>query len=167
LNPFHVDLLNTDEPPEYVCFLCVRPDPAGGGGTILSNLHTAIKHLPPEAINILQKLIFREGDFFDLSGVGSELNPFPVLGFTQDRFPRIRFSGKTVLCDIYGKEGTEALRLLYDALDNDREVLTLQSGQLLIANQLIIAHGRLPLGPQEIPPPERRLILQMFLRRVI
>ena len=166
LNPFHIDLVNTENPPEYVTFFCIRADPAGGGDTMISNLHVAIDRLPPNAVEILKLPIYREGEFYDLSGVGSELNPFPVLGFTTEGFPRTRFSGKSVVCETPSADGAWALRLLGEALEIHRETFIVRRNQLLIINQLLVAHGRLPLGSQNCwHPDERRLVLQLFLRK--
>ena len=133
---------------------------------MISNLHDAIKMLPGSSLAALQRSIFSAGQFYALSGVGAEVNPFPVLGFTRDRLPRTRFSAKSVSCKTFDKDALHALELFGKALDSNREVFIVRRGQLLIVNQLLVAHGRLPLGPQEsLKPAERRLVLQLFLRK--
>ena len=161
--PFHIDIVNSERPPDYVAFFCERADPLGGGQTIVSNLLAAYARLSPEDRRVMSEAVFREGRFHDLSSVGRELNPFPV--FAQEHgSTRVRFTAKMLPAMPAGAQKTALSRYL-QLLEDARTMVPLIEGDLLIINQWVAAHGRLPLGDAQggILEAERRLILQAFV----
>lgn len=163
-NPFHIDLVNTEFPPDLTALFCVRDDPHEGGVNFVSNLQTAVSQLSEADRKILRQPIFREGQFYGLSHVGGELNPFSVLNPQQHHW-QVRFSGKMIPSMPDGAE-QQALQRLESRLIQNQEAVSLQPGQLLVMNQRLIAHAREPLGANQAQLSEdhRRLILQLFLR---
>lgn len=163
--PFHIDIVNSEYPPDYVAFLCERADPLGGGETIVSNLLDAHEKLSRDDRAILADAKFREGEFYDLAGVGSELNPFPVFA-REGRRLRVRFTAK-MLPDIPDGPAKRALSRYNELLEHAQRVVNLTPGDLLVINQWVAAHGRLPLGlgQFDLTASERRLVFQSFIRR--
>jgi len=163
-NPMHIDLLNAERPPDLTALFCVREDPLGGGENLVSNLQTAVEQLSPTDIEILMQKIFREGQFYGLSGVGKELDPFPVLTRLATLW-QVRFSGKMIPSLHDGAE-KRTLEKFESLLIQNQERVPLKAGQLLVMNQFLIAHARQALGQGQplLAADQRRLILQLFLR---
>lgn len=164
-NPLHTDVVNSTQPPSYLALFCIRADPAGGGHTLVSNLQRAVGRLSPGAVSHLESRAFSEGRFYGMSGVGAELNPFPVLERTGRHPPWIvRFTAKMIPSMKPGP-AKDALRALERALVEAQESFLLRPGHLLILNQRIVAHGRLPLGPgqHELTEDQARYLRQTYL----
>lgn len=163
-NPFHIDVVNSERRPAHFSFFCVRRDPAGGGQTILSNLHRALDALTCKEREYLSRPIFREGQFYALSGVGRERNPFPIIEDLPDGVPRIRFTAK-MLPELTADIDARPLQKLNRILTEQQELFELMPGQLLIVNQRVLAHGRLALGPNQqcVPENARRLLWQLYI----
>jgi len=164
-NPLHIDIVNSTQPPSYTALFCVRTDPAGGGHTLVSNLQRAVGRLSSGAISHLESRSFSEGRFYGMSGVGVELNPFPVLERAGRHPPWIvRFTAKMIPGM---KEGPakDALGAFERALVEAQESFLLRPGHLLILNQRIVAHGRLPLGPgqHQLTQDQARYLRQTYL----
>ncbi len=164
-NPLHIDGVNTTHPPDYLILLCRREDPARGGASLVSNLQRAIGELEEPDRVFLQQPIFEEGEYYDLEGVGHEYCPFPVLSRFPDGIWRVRVTGK-MLPTMAPGPAKVVLERLQAILEKNQEVLQLEPGQALIVNQLLNAHGRLPLGEgqERIPSSERRDFRQGFVR---
>jgi hypothetical protein len=163
-NPLHIDVVNSTHPPDYSVLFCVRQDPAGGGHTLISNLQRAVRHLSAAQVALLESTVFREGSFYGMSGVGVELNPFPVLQRTLRPPWLVRFTAKMIASMDEGPT-KDALCALDRFLIEEQESFLLRPGQLLILNQRIVAHGRLPLGPgqDEMPQSETRYLRQTYV----
>jgi hypothetical protein len=164
-NPLHIDVINSTMPPAYACLLCVREDPRGGGNSLVANLQDAVEALDPRQIHYLTAPVYRDGSFYRLSGVGVELNPFPVLQWQPDGLWMVRFSAK-MLPEMAPGPQQEAVRALERLLIAGQEDFLLGKDQLLIVNQRLVCHGRMPLseGQAELPPSQRRVLRQIFLR---
>ncbi|GAB3955456.1 TauD/TfdA family dioxygenase [Streptomyces sparsus] len=165
-NAFHMDLVNTTQPPDFTTLLCVRPDPLGAGASILSNAREAVSRLTPSSRALLAEVAYRYGGFFDLSDVGEEFAPFPVLdGEPEDR-GFVRFTAKMLTESDLDDEHAYAVKELADQMIAGQVSYTLQRGDLLIVNQHHWAHGRESLGEGQhgVAPENRRLLLQLFLR---
>jgi hypothetical protein len=164
-NPLHTDFVNSTEPPNYVCLLCIQPDPAGGGHTTVANYHKAIPHLSEDDIALLAMPSFREGHFYGLLGIGTELNPFPVLEAKAPRVWKARYTAK-MLHTVADNQQHHLLQTFHDALTKYQTVFLLRRFHLLIINQELCCHGRLALGAgqAQLPAHKRRYILQAFLR---
>lgn len=165
-NAFHMDLVNATRPPDYTTLLCVRPDPLGGGPSILSDARAAVSRLSPSSRALLAEEAFRYGSFFNLSDVGEECAPFAVLDSDPADDGFVRFTAKMLTEPGLDEEHADAARELADHLIEGQVSLTLQRGDVLIVNQHRFMHGREPLGAgqEDVPPPDRRLLLQLFLR---
>ncbi|WP_327297763.1 MULTISPECIES: TauD/TfdA family dioxygenase [unclassified Streptomyces] len=165
-NAFHMDLVNVTQPPDYTTLLCVRPDPLGAGASILSDARAAVSRLAPASRTLLSEEAYSYGSFFDLSDVGKEYSPFPVLDGERAHLGFVRFTAKMLVESGLGEEHARAARELADQMVAGQVSFTLQRGDFLIVNQHRWVHGREPLGAgqQAVAPEARRLLLQLFLR---
>jgi hypothetical protein len=162
--PLHIDCVNTANPPDFVAFLCTRGDPRGGGYSLISSFSGALSKLTTAELNALRGCWVREGKFFDMDNVGGERNPFPILDCSDRTIEWIRYTAKP-----HRIETTEqkfALDALTAALISGSYKVPLMSGEVLILNQRLAAHGRLALGTSqnEPAPSEDRELLQIFFR---
>ena len=165
-NAFHMDLVNATRPPDYTTLLCIRPDPLGGGPSILSDARAAVSRLTPSSRALLADKAYRYGSFYDLSDVGEEYTPFAVLDNEPADTGFVRFTAKMLTEPGLGEAHASAARELAGHLAAGQTPFTLQRGDLLIMNQHRCLHGREPLGTgqEDLPPTARRLLLQLFLR---
>jgi hypothetical protein len=164
-NAFHMDLVNATHPPDYTTLMCVRPDPLGGP-SILSDARAAVSRLSPSSRALLADKAYRYGSFFELSDVGEEYTPFAVLDSDPADTGFVRFTAKMLTEPGLDEAHAGAARELADHLTAGQVSFMLQSGDVLIVNQHRCMHGREPLGAgqEAVPPPDRRLLLQLFLR---
>lgn len=165
-NAFHMDLVNGTLPPDYSTLLCVRPDPLGGGPSILSDAHAAVARISEECRTLLAEPAFHYGTFFDLFGVGEEYKPFPILDGSGPGQGFVRFTAKMLERSELSRAHADAARELADELVRGQVSFMLQPGDYLIVNQRRFLHGReaLQSGQQDVPVAARRLLLQLFLR---
>ncbi|MFG2563339.1 TauD/TfdA family dioxygenase [Streptomyces sp. NPDC048496] len=165
-NAFHMDLVNATQPPDYTTLLCVRPDPLGAGASILSNAREAVSRLTPSSHALLSDVAYSYGGFFDLSDVGEEYTPFPVLDDEPEDHGFVRFTAKMLAESGLGERHAHAAKELADQMVAGQISYTLQRGDFLIVNQHRWVHGREPLGDgqHDVAPENRRLLLQLFLR---
>jgi hypothetical protein len=165
-NAFHMDLVNATRPPDYTTLLCIRPDPLGGGPSILSDARAAISRLTPSNRALLADKAYRYGSFFEISDAGDEYTPFAVLDSEPADVGFVRFTAKMLAEPGLEEAHASAARELAGHLAGGQTSFTLQRGDLLIMNQHRCLHGREPLGAGQegIPPMARRLLLQLFLR---
>lgn len=145
-NQLHIDAPNVERVPDYTSLLVLRADPAGGGASLLGDLHAALAGFTEADRAELRRPVYFEGRAQGLHGVGGARLPFPVLEDTDDgRW--VRWAGK-MLDD---ERNTGHLALLHRfaiALSTTTETIALGRGHLLIADQQRIAHGRTALGDQ-------------------
>jgi hypothetical protein len=165
-NAFHMDLVNASLPPDYTTLLCVRPDPLGGGPSILSDAHAAVARLSEDCRSLLAESAYHYGTFFDLFGVGEEYRPFPILDSSDPDKGFVRFTAKMLSRSELGQAHVEAARELAAELVRGQVSFMLQPGDYLIVDQRRFLHGREPLhsGQETVPVADRRLLLQLFLR---
>jgi hypothetical protein len=164
-NAFHMDLVSAGLPPDYTTLLCVRPDPLGGGPSILSDAHAAVARLSENCRALLAESAYHYGTFFDLFGVGEEYKPFPILdGEPGEGF--VRFTAKMLARSELGQAYADAAGELAEELVRGQVSFMLQPGDYLIVNQRRFLHGREALhsGQENVPVSDRRLLLQLFLR---
>ena len=163
-NPFHIDVVNSTNPPDLVVLLCERKDPLGGGASLVSNMQNVVRNLSEEEVAYLERAIFRDGLFYGMSGVGEELSPFPVLEPTAAGW-KIRFTAK-MLGEMTDGPNKAIIEKFQQLLTDEQEMFTLERGQMVILNQNIVAHGRERLGDDQdsLPVGERRFLRQMFMR---
>jgi hypothetical protein len=165
-NAFHMDLVNATRPPDYSTLLCARPDPLGGGLSILSDARAAASRLSPSSRALLADNAYRYGSFFELSDVGEEYAPFAVLDGDPADAGFVRFTAKMLTEPGLDDAHAGAARELAGHLAEGQVSLMLQRGDVLIVNQHRFLHGREPLGSgqEAVLPADRRLLLQLFLR---
>ncbi|MFD8351721.1 TauD/TfdA family dioxygenase [Streptomyces coelicoflavus] len=165
-NAFHMDLVNATLPPDYTTLLCVRPDPLGGGPSILSDAHAAVARLTVDCRALLAESAYHYGTFFDLFGVGEEYKPFPILDGSDPGTGFVRFTAKMLAKSDLGEAHADAARELAEELVRGQISFMLQPGDYLIVNQRRFLHGREALrrGQETVPAADRRLLLQLFLR---
>ncbi len=163
--PLHIDGVNTMHPPDFLVLLCRRQDPAGGGANLISNLQSAVDELEESDRVYLQRSIYQEGEFYDIEGVGAEYRPFPVLTRRADAMWQVRVTGK-MLPGMRPSRSKRVLERLIALLENKQEVIRLESGQALVVNQILNAHGRFALGQGQtaLHSSEQRDCRQGFLR---
>lgn len=168
-NAFHMDLVNATLPPDYTTLLCVRPDPLGGGPSILSDAHAAVARLSEDYRALLGESAYHYGTFFDLFGVGDEYKPFPILDGSDPGEGFVRFTAKMLARSELGQAHAEAARELAEELVQGQVSFMLQPGDYLIVNQHRFLHGREALhsGQESVPAADRRLLLQLFLHAPI
>lgn len=166
-NAFHMDLVNVTQPPDYTTLLCVRPDPLGAGASILSDARAAVSRLAPPLRALLAEAAYSYGSFFELTDVGEEYAPFPILDGEPAAQGFVRFTAKMLAEPGLDEAHTHAAKELAKQLVAGQVAFTLQRGDFLIVNQHRWVHGREPLGSgqQGVAPSDRRLLLQLFLRK--
>lgn len=166
-NAFHMDLVNVTQPPDYTTLLCVRPDPLGAGASILSDARAAVSRLAPPLRALLADAAYSYGSFFELTDVGEEYMPFPILDGKPADVGFVRFTAKMLAEPGLGEARTHAAKELAKQLVAGQVAFTLQRGDFLIVNQHRWVHGREPLGSgqQGVAPEDRRLLLPLFLRK--
>jgi Taurine catabolism dioxygenase TauD, TfdA family len=165
-NAFHMDLVNASLPPDFTTLLCVRPDPLGGGPSILSDAHAAVARLPEDCRSLLAEPAYHYGTFFDLFGIGEEYTPFPILDGSDPGKGFVRFTAKMLGRSELSAAHAEAARQLAEELVRGQISFMLQHGDYLIVNQRRFLHGREALhsGQETVPVVDRRLLLQLLLR---
>jgi hypothetical protein len=165
-NAFHMDLVNASRPPDYSTLLCIRPDPLGGGPSILSDARAAVSRVTETSRALLAEEAYRYGSFFDLSDVGREYKPFPIVDGKPSDIGFVRFTAKMLAESGLDETHADAVRELTDQMIRGQISFTLECGDFLIVNQHRFVHGREPLGSgqEHVAPQDRRLLLQLFLR---
>jgi hypothetical protein len=157
----HIDALNVERVPDYSCLLMLRPDPAGGGASLIGDLQAAMATMSVDDRVQLARPVFFEGRAQGLCGVGDPRIPFPVLDTACQRQPWIRWAGKMLDDPRNDSDLSPVLRRFTDALAAHTHEVLLERGHLLIVDQQRIAHGRTALGEQTgLPDGFRRLLLQ-------
>ncbi|MER5299711.1 TauD/TfdA family dioxygenase [Streptomyces lasiicapitis] len=166
-SPFHIDIVNATLPPDFSALLCVRPDPCGGGHSLISHLRRAVARLSSEERARLSEVVYRGGKFYDSCGVGEEYSPFPVLDNLPLENGFVRFTAK-MLSDMESEDPhAAAVRALEHELVVGQHRLLLERGDLLVVNQHLSAHARDPFGEGQrevVAEGRSRLLWQMFLR---
>ena len=161
----HTDFCNAELPPDVVCLLCLRPDPRGGGASLVARIAGIEEALAPGAVEALSRVVFRDGQVINLSGVGNDANPFAVISRAPDERFRYRFVGH-LLESAPEPEPRAAVRALVDALWERMVTIPLAAGDLLLVNQHLAVHGRAALGTEQdnVPEAAKRRLLLSFLR---
>ena len=161
----HTDFCNAELPPDVVCLLCLRPDPLGGGASLVSRIDGIEAVLAPAQVEALSRPVFRDGQVVNLSGVGRDANPFAIIARMPGECFRYRFVGHLLDSAPEG-EARAAVRALIDALWDRMVTIPLAAGDLLLVNQHLAVHGRAALGPEQehVPEAAKRRLLLSFLR---
>ncbi|GGL03291.1 TauD/TfdA family dioxygenase [Streptomyces flaveus] len=166
-NPLHLDIVNSTWPPDYSALLCLRPDPKGQGHSLVSQIRRAVDRLDYADAELLTHPKYEDGAFYALTGVGEEWKPFPIIDGQAPLTGFVRFTAKMLADADPDDPYTKAARALERELISGQRRFPLGRGDLLIVNQHLCCHGREALGDgqEDVPEDERRLLLQIFLRR--
>ena len=171
-NLLHVDYLAHESPPRYIGLVCLRPDPGGGGRTILARFRDAVATLGADERASLREQVFNY--FYDPTGAmfGPALNRFGILPSSNDEFVRFtekmlvgdRFNPKLEVSDVTDRH-RGALRRLTLALNKNTDEFLLTRGQAVLFDQRLWAHGRQALAPNQhaLSPDTRRLLIQCYV----
>jgi hypothetical protein len=175
-NPFHIDYMNRQYPPEIIAFLGKRPDPLGGGYTELAPLKEAILSLSKQEYNFLSKPIFTYWKDEKTYKVGRHLNTFSIIPedidtgfirFSTKMLPHLDGSNTVILKEQvrFTELIKQSLVNIKSRLDRNKVVFLVESKHLVFFNQRRLAHSRTELGkPQEkIPADKRRLMFQAYM----
>ena len=157
----HIDAPNVERVPDYTSLLVLRPDPAGGGQSLVGDLHAALAVLTGTNRDELAEPAYFEGRAEGLHGTGAPRMPFPVLRRRrpEDR-PWIRWAAK-MAGDPRNRAHAAVLARYAAALADHATTVALDRGCLLVLDQQRAAHGRTALGSQEgLPDGTRRLLVQ-------
>jgi hypothetical protein len=156
----HVDAPNVERVPDYTSLLVLRPDPAGGGQSLVGDLHAALAALSGADRDELAEPVYFEGRAEGLHGTGAPRMPFPVLDASGEGRPWIRWAAK-MAGDPRNHAHAAVLARYAAALEDHATTVALGRGCLLVLDQQRAAHGRTALGSQEgLPDGTRRLLVQ-------
>jgi|SRR5215831_4224438 len=176
-NPLHIDFVSRSHPPECIGFLVDRPDPCGGGETLLADFAAALGKLGGHHRATLEMPSFRYWADQDVCEVGEVLSMFPMLESGNTQVARFtskmlqHFENEDSIRFVYADADPDVSHRAHEALCAFRDILVQQTvswplaaGDLLIFNQRRIAHGRAALGPgqQAVPPGLRRHFSQIY-----
>lgn len=161
--PLHLDFVNAENPPDVVCLFCIRPDPQSGGCNLIAPFENVILELSQQEIDDLTKPVFHDGQVKNLSKIGADINPFPVLSSSKKW--KFRYTSNMLSLEL-PKNIERALFKLEDILNTVTVRVMLERFDLLLVDQHRALHGREPLGDsqEKIAPERRRLLLHSFLR---
>lgn len=174
LNSFHMDYINREFPPDFITFLCVRPDPMGGGTTYLSNISDAISVLNEREKEILKLPIFKYWKDEGTINLGENLSKFSILPNDNNFICRFsakmlkHFNGSSDILDeaylFLTGEIHFAFKKLIDKLFENRIEIHLEKNQFVVFNQKRLLHARQELGENQkkIEISKRRRILQGY-----
>ncbi|MBV1889730.1 MAG: TauD/TfdA family dioxygenase [Gammaproteobacteria bacterium] len=162
--PLHLDLVNASLPPDYIVFVCERPDANGGGINVVSPFRPSLNLLDKEFIDALSTTYIEEGSFYDLDHVGHHLERFPVIELGNKCIKWVRFTAKKSAIPLGAN--AELIENFHTSLRQQEVEVLLKAGDVLIVNQRLAAHGRKRLyGTQnEISEEKRRSLFQLFVR---
>ena len=156
----HIDAPNVERVPDYTSLLVLRPDPAGGGQSLVGDLHAALAGLSGTDRGELAEPAYFEGRAEGLHGTGVPRMPFPVLDAGGDGRPWVRWAAK-MAADPRNRAHAAVLARYAAALEASATTVALDRGCLLVLDQQRAAHGRTALGSQEgLPDGTRRLLVQ-------
>ena len=136
--PLHTDCSNKAIPPNLVAFAMERPDPQGGGESVILAATDLVHELPEDLISLLRQPVFPFTDE----------KRYPILQ-GQGNDWRIRYY-RNQINSALGKQYplSDQLRAALDALDcalegsKRSECLALQPGDVLIMDNQRVLHGR-------------------------
>jgi hypothetical protein len=156
----HIDSPNVERVPDYTSLLTLRPDAAGGGQSLVGDLHAALADVTAEDRDELSKPAYFEGRAEGLHGTGAPRMPFPVLDAAGPGRPWIRWAAK-MAGDPRNSGHVGVLTRYAAALQAHARTVPLDRGSLLVLDQQRSAHGRAALGRQAgLPDGTRRQLVQ-------
>lgn len=165
--PLHIDFDQATCPPDGVMLFCVRPDPRGGGESLIFNHQKFLSLLSQNDLMALSRIEFSYSVLFEQNGIGEPYNPHPLLELRTGQAPFFRYNGK-VLTDV-------GCLPIFCKLEHYFHIASartrLKSGDMLITDQNKTLHGREALnlsGNQvQFSASQDRLLIQTYLRHRI
>lgn len=165
----HIDMLTYSDFPNAMAILCERPDPSGGGLTVLSDINGAIEQVPADHQRTLCQAVFSYWEDHGLFNVGDYLPTWSVLPTPLD--PRFRFTAK--LLNRMAKEPLSvkspapyfaAVSEIITAIKAHSISIHLQAGECILFSQNHYCHGRTSLGDStlDVPPNARRQLWRLY-----
>ncbi len=131
---------------------------------MIADLRAAMDQLDEDGRELLTRPVFAEGRAERLQGVGEPLSTFSVLNERSSEHTWIRWAGK-LLTDDRNAAYLPVLTRFASLLETTARQALLRRGELLIADQWRVAHGRTALGRQDhVAPAARRLLCQAKVR---
>ena len=159
--PPHMDFVNASLPPDYVFLYCARPDPLGGGASLVAPTRVVEDLGEDTATSSAARLRRRSGRRPAEHRRGRQ----PV--------PRARrrraFPAAVHRQAAAGRPRTEALAAVQALADRVAEATVrvhVRPGEMLVLDQRRVLHGRGSLGgdQRDVAPERRRLLLHGFGR---
>jgi alpha-ketoglutarate-dependent taurine dioxygenase len=136
--PLHTDCSNKAVPPNLVAFAMERPDPEGGGESVILSAADLVHELPEDLVSLLRQPVF----------------PFT----TKKRYPILQGEGDDVQIRYYRQQINSALGEPCTLSDNHQEALdelerylersqrsvrfVMQAGEVVIMDNQRVLHGR-------------------------
>ncbi|NEQ42127.1 MAG: TauD/TfdA family dioxygenase [Leptolyngbya sp. SIOISBB] len=136
--PLHTDCSNKAVPPNLVAFAMERPDPQGGGESVILSAADLVHELPADLVSLLRQPVFPfvgEKKYPILQGQGDDL---------RIRYYRNQIDSALGEQCILSDQLREALDELerYLALSQRSVRFALQPGEVLIMDNQRVLHGR-------------------------
>lgn len=162
-NSLHIDFVNAEFPPDYVCLFTLQHDINGGGHTVLANIENIEDNLCLEDLNQLKTKQFKDGKVENLINIGNDINPFAVIN--ENNGIKYRFTGNLLNSEL-SENAFKAIQNFSKEIQKRKITFLLKKGQLLIINQHKVLHGKEALGlnQENIPEKNRRLLMHSFLK---
>ena len=178
-NRLHVDLVGYSKLPRIISLYSIRKDKHGKGSSLLSDLNKVLSELDNKDRELLNKNFFKYWPDKGVLNVGDNLNSFSIIDKDENNDEFFRFTSKMshsmeelleerkVFSELAkGKhdEIIDAFKRFSEKAESFKMSTVLEPGELLIFNQVRLAHGRGELGENQssIPVNERRRIRQCY-----
>ena len=164
--PLHIDFDQASLPPDGVALFCLRPDPFGGGESLIFNYSKFLSSLSEKQIETLEKVSYSYSTLFNQNGIGDIYNPHPLIEIENNKPVFLRYNGKA-LPDLDNDQSC-----LFSVLEENFKAystnVSLCSGDLIIVDQNKTLHGRLALNHrnsnEQVLPENDRFLLQTYIR---
>jgi hypothetical protein len=166
--PFHCDWDQASNPPEYVALYCVRPDPFGGGESLVVDFRKVLGGFSSQTLSGLSDIEFSYAGFYRTFNIGTEQNPHPLIERLWDKNEGIvcRYNGKARPQFANSSKEAAAFDMLEAAFTAASCEYSLKPGDMILMDQRRILHARKPLAARPdgvvIPPDQDRKLLQFY-----
>lgn len=164
--PLHIDFDQSTNPPDGVALFCLRPDPLGGGESIVFDYQKFLSLLDDAQRQQLAEIEYSYATLYGQNGIGELYNPHPLIDLKEHEPDFFRYNGKA-LSDLKGQFAD-----LFIALEREFKASSstcpLQGGDMIIVDQNVTLHGREPLcardEKQSFEASKDRFLWQTYLR---
>jgi len=163
--PLHIDFDQASTPPDGVALFCLRPDPYGGGESIVFDYQRFLNMLSDEDHEKLASFEYEYSTLFEQNGIGEVYNPHPLLDRNMEP-SFLRYNGK-VLPDLSGN-ASKLFTELEGHFHSCSTVFSLRTGDMIVVDQNKTLHGREMLANRSdkpiVLPEDDRFLLQTYIR---